>query len=255
MEVSTPVLERYELFTRTGSPISEEAMTKIIGPDGRIYVLRPDNTAPIARLAASRLQNEPLPLKLWYNQPIFRSQGSREVLQAGAEIIGETDDAGVILLASEAAGLIYRQTPHIEVSHAGVLQAVFAHLQLNTAQTQDAVGLIRRKNFAALGDRYPDELCKLVRLSGGLEVLDEAAEISPVPIDKPLEELRVLLKKQDGLAVDFGLAPSLGYYTGVFFRGYVGGAADAVLSGGRYDNLLGLLGRDAPAIGFAIVLE
>jgi ATP phosphoribosyltransferase regulatory subunit len=251
LEVSTPILERYELFTRTGSPILEEAMVKVIGPDGRIYVLRPDNTAPIARLAASRLQNEPLPIKLWYIQPIFRC-GNGELMQAGAEIIGESNDADAILLAREAAGLIYKSL-HIEVSHAGILQTLFAHLELGEAQIEDAIGLISRKNFAALGDRYPKELLKMVRLSGGIDVLDEAAKISPVSIDKPLEELRALLTGQN--TVDFGLAPPLGYYTGVFFKGYAGGAADAVLSGGRYDNLLGLLGKNVPAIGFAIYLQ
>jgi ATP phosphoribosyltransferase regulatory subunit len=252
LEVSTPVLERYELFTRTGSPISEETMVKVIGPDGRIYVLRPDNTAPIARLAASRLQNEPLPLKLWYAQPVFR-HGGGEVSQAGAEIIGAFDDYEAILLAREAAELIHPPL-HIEVSHAGILRAVFTHFSLNEAQIEDALSLIGRKNFAALGDSYPGGLLKLVRLSGGIDALDEAAKISPVSIDGPLGELRALLKKQDTLTVDFGLAPSLGYYTGVFFKGYAGGASGAVLSGGRYDNLLGLLGKEAPAIGFAIFL-
>jgi ATP phosphoribosyltransferase regulatory subunit len=179
-------------------------------------------------------------------------------MQAGAEIIGEADDAGAILLAREAAELIYCQQPlHIEVSYAGVLQALFGYMGLDGMQIEAAISQIDRKNFAALGDNFPPALLKLVCLSGGIEVLDEAARLSPITIDKPLDELRALLKglPEDSVAVDFGLAPSLGYYTGVFFRGYAGGAADAVLSGGRYDNLLGLLGRDAPAIGFSIILE
>jgi len=52
-----------------------------------------------------------------------------------------------------------------------------------------------------------------------------------------------------------GMVQSIEYYTGVVFRGYVTGAAGHVLTGGRYDALLGLLGRDAPAIGFALDLD
>ncbi|MDR0294464.1 MAG: ATP phosphoribosyltransferase regulatory subunit [Oscillospiraceae bacterium] len=261
-EVSTPVLEHYELFTRTGSPLSEETMVKVLSRSGRICVLRPDNTAPIARLAATRLQNEPLPLKLWYAQPVYRARdgGCFEVPQAGAEVIGGGDDAELLLLARETAAFFYGQTPHIEISHAGVLQTLLERMELDGGQTEHVLSLIERKNFAALGDELPggaQGLLSLVSLSGGAETLDEAAGCAGVPIDKPLGELRGLLSAlPDGaVTVDFGLVPSLSYYTGVFFRGYVGGAAGAVLTGGRYDRLLGLLGRDLPAVGFAVQWE
>ena len=260
-EVSTPVLEHYELFTRTGSPLSEEMMVKVIGRDGRICVLRPDNTAPIARLAATRLPNEPLPLKLWYAQPVYRAGagGCSESPQAGAEVIGDFSDAEMVLLAREAAAFFCQQTPHIEVSHAGILQALFADMELDAARTEYILSLIGRKNFSALGDEFPKaaDLLTLARLSGGREILDEAARSVSVPLDQPLDELRGLLAGlPDGaVTVDFGLAPSIGYYTGVFFKGYAGGAAGEVLTGGRYDKLLGLLGREMPAIGFAIHME
>jgi len=45
------------------------------------------------------------------------------------------------------------------------------------------------------------------------------------------------------------------YYTGVVFRGYVEGAGDAVLSGGRYDALVAAFGRPAQATGFAIDVD
>ncbi|MDR0324592.1 MAG: ATP phosphoribosyltransferase regulatory subunit [Oscillospiraceae bacterium] len=261
-EVSTPVLERYELFPRIGSPLSEETMVKVIGRDGRICVLRPDNTAPIARLAATRLQNEPLPLKLWYTQPVFRAQGDGfcEIRQAGVEIIGgKVRNYNILNLACEATGHYYGQTPHIEVSHADILQTLFGHMKLDVTRKERALSLIGRKNFAELGDEFPDaaDLLKLVRISGGLEALDEAAETVSISLDRPLKILRNLLQKlpDKQITVDFALAPSLGYYTGVFFRGYVDGAAGAVLSGGWYSNLLGLLGREALAVGFAIHLE
>ena len=45
------------------------------------------------------------------------------------------------------------------------------------------------------------------------------------------------------------------YYTGVRFQAFVPGAADAVLAGGRYDDLLARYGRPSPAVGFAIDVE
>lgn len=258
-EVSTPVLEHYELFTRTGSPFSEETMVKIIDRTGRICVLRPDNTAPIARLAAARLQNEPEPLKLWYTQPVYRASGGgcAELPQAGVEVIGTAKDAEILLLAREAVSLTFQKEPHIEVNHAGILQTLFDALELEG--TEHILSLIERKNFSALGDELPGarDLLTLLRISGGAEAIDEAEKTVSAPLAKPLGELRALLAGLPAgmVTVDFSLAPSIGYYTGIFFRGYVGGAAGAVLTGGRYDTLLGLLGRNAPAVGFAIHME
>ena len=59
----------------------------------------------------------------------------------------------------------------------------------------------------------------------------------------------------DFLRFDLGLVHQIDYYTGVVFRGYVEGAGDAVLSGGRYDGLVAAFGRNAPATGFAIDVD
>lgn len=254
-EVSTPVLEHYELFTRIGSPLSGEMTVKVIGRDGRICVLRPDNTAPIARLAMTRLQNEPLPLKLSYAQPVYRADGDgcREFMQAGVEAIGKVGDADLLILAREAAEVFLGKPPQIEVSHAGIMDLMLRGIN----DPQRVLSLIRRKNFAELGDDVPnpEKLLALLRLSGGAEAIDEAERL--VGAAEPFQALRELLSAlPEGTAeADFSLAPPFGYYTGVFFKGYTEGASDAVLTGGRYDKLLGLLGRDAPAIGFAINME
>jgi ATP phosphoribosyltransferase regulatory subunit len=252
-EVSTPMLEYYELFSRIGSPLSEEVLVKVIGRDGRICVLRPDSTAPIARLVATRLQNEPLPLKLWTVQPVYRALGGGclEMPQAGAEVIGESNDSEILLLAREAALLVFGQTPHIEVSHAGILE----HILRDVEDKKRALSLIRRKNFAELGDEFPEKLLKLVSISGGVEAIGEAESV--IGENTAFLELRKLFAElpPGTVSVDFSLAPALGYYTGVFFRGYTDTAAGAVLSGGRYDRLMELLGATAPAVGFAIVME
>ena len=45
------------------------------------------------------------------------------------------------------------------------------------------------------------------------------------------------------------------YYTGIIFRGYTYGTGDAVVKGGRYNNLLKQYGKDAAAIGFAFYID
>jgi len=257
-EVATPILEYNDLLSRTGSPLPEEATVKTILPNGRVCVLRPDNTAAIARLAATRLPNETL--RLWYAQTVYRT--GCELPQAGVEAIGVTDDVSILRLAIEAVELCYDNPVHIEVGHAGVMRAVLAALDLSEERRELLVSYILRKNFAALGDELPanspvaHDLLTLIRLSGGADAIEQAGNTIQTPLDKPLNDLRKLLNGlPDGtVTVDFSLAPSIGYYTGVFFRGYVEGSPDAVLNGGRYDRLTGLLGREAPAIGFALSL-
>ena len=62
-------MEFYDLF----DSIEQEAMLKVIDRTGKILVMRPDSTTPIARVAATKLKNSVFPQRLYYNQTVFRS--------------------------------------------------------------------------------------------------------------------------------------------------------------------------------------
>ena len=70
--VVSPALEYYDVFNYDSQTIGEENMFKLTDKSGRLVVLRPDNTTPMARIAATRLMNAPRPLKLCYNQNVYR---------------------------------------------------------------------------------------------------------------------------------------------------------------------------------------
>ena len=55
--------------------------------------------------------------------------------------------------------------------------------------------------------------------------------------------------------IDLGLVHEMDYYTGIMFRGYIGGAGAAILAGGRYNALCAKFGKDMPAGGFGIDVE
>ncbi len=57
------------------------------------------------------------------------------------------------------------------------------------------------------------------------------------------------------VSFDLGMLSKYNYYTGVIFKAYTYGVGDAIAKGGRYDNLLGCFGKQAPAIGFAVVID
>ena len=73
-----------------------------------------------------------------------------------------------------------------------------------------------------------------------------------------LEALYEVLKKygtEKYVSFDLGLLNQYNYYTGVIFKGYTYGVGDAIVTGGRYDKLLSYFGKNAPAIGFVVVVD
>lgn len=271
-EVSTPETEYYDLFVQSGDPIPQEDFLKIVDRSGKILVLRPDCTIPIARVAATKLKSLPLPQRLYYNETVFRSGqahrgGSSEIAQCGVELIGaagQEADGEIIALAAEALQAVSPHPFHIEIGYVGLFRRLAGELGLDAAQTEHMRRLIEAKHFAALSDFLApyrtnpvcEALSRLSQLFGGAEVLEEAeALIGFRPELTSLKALyHALQEKGWGGCVrfDLGLVNRIDYYTGVVFRGYVEGAGAPVLSGGRYDHLVEKFGRPAAAVGFSV---
>ncbi|WP_294535440.1 ATP phosphoribosyltransferase regulatory subunit [uncultured Pseudoflavonifractor sp.] len=274
-EVITPEVEFYDLFLQSGNPLPQEAMLKIIDRSGKIMVMRPDCTTPIARVAATKLRTVPLPQRLYYDQTVFRSGdahrgGSSEIAQCGVELIGAAGkkaDLEMVALAVDALKAAGLEQFHVELGHVGFFRELTARVDMPAAAAEQMRSLIEGKNFAALNDLLEPyngqpavrPLRRLPYLFGGAEVLDEAETLSGG--SDALDYLRDLygeLKHAgygDHIRFDLGLVHQIDYYTGVVFRGYVEGAGDAVLSGGRYDKLVGAFGRPAQATGFAVDVD
>lgn len=274
-EISTPEVEYYDLFLRSGNPVPQESMLKIVDRSGKLMVMRPDCTTPIARVAATKLRTSALPQRLYYNETVFRSGvanrgGSSEIPQCGIELLGASGieaDVEAVTLAVEALKTLCPNGFHIELGHAGLFRALADRLEMPKPQVEEMRKLIEGKHFAALeeflkpyaGRSAYALLSRLSQLFGGEEVLGMAESLVGL-----LPELSYLRKLYEALwragcgeyiRFDLGLVHQIDYYTGVVFRGYARGVGTSVLSGGRYDNLLGAFGRPAPAIGFAVDMD
>jgi ATP phosphoribosyltransferase regulatory subunit len=276
-EVMTPVVELFELFTRTGQPMPPESMVKLIDRDGRVLAMRPDSTTPVARVVAARLGGEPMPVRLYYLQDVYRDgavhRGRRlETRQAGVEFIGAGGlkaDLEVLSLAAEALSELGAGEYRVELSHAALFRGLFRALQAPPGAVEELRALIERKNFASLGDKLKtfanrpacEAILRLCHLFGGAELFEETGSLGVAEADEALGYLRNLYTALAGagfgrhLQLDFGLVHQLEYYTGLVFRGYVSGAGRAVLTGGRYDHLMGALGRAAPGAGFVLDVD
>lgn len=274
-EIITPEEEFYDLFAMTGAAMPQEEIVKIIDRSGKICVLRPDCTTPIARVAATRLKDMVLPQRFYYNQTVYRSsfghQGQNgEIPQCGIELIGakgKKADLEVIATAVDALRACGLERFHIELGHADIYPAFARRLDMYDEARETMRSLIESKNFAALNDfltPYGDRagvraIQRLVYLFGGPEVLDEAEALAgEMPAIGHLRDIYTQLSQSgygDYIRFDLGLVNHIGYYTGPIFRGYVEGAGNAVLSGGRYDQLCASFGRPAQATGFAVDVD
>lgn len=274
-ELTTPNVEYYDVITATGHPLSQESMLKIIDRSGKILVMRPDNTVAIGRVAATKLHSLPLPLRLYYDQTVFRSDdintGARsELEQCGVELLGASGvkaDLEVIALSihvMEACGL---EDYHVEIGHAGYFSSLLNKLPLSEEEKETLRDLVEKKDFVSysgLLSGYADRdegkaLLALPRLFGGPEVLKQAKQVckehDALEAVSYLESLYQVLDAaglSDRVRFDLGLFQSIEYYTGMMFRGYGQGAGSSVLSGGRYDKLIGHFGKDMPATGFSL---
>lgn len=277
-EIITPSVEYFDVFAQANPELDQENMLKIIDRSGRICVARPDNTTPIARIAATRLDDAALPVRLYYSQKVFRSvvggHGHKgEFLQVGAELIGADGleaDKDILSAAFGALTGTGADNFRIELGHAEIYKALIEELGVDDQTAESVRRLIENKSFAALGDAlapYGDRpaaraLRAMPQLFGGMEVLDEVEGLTGnVRVLGAVSYLRRLYKALDEagygsrIMIDLGLVHEMDYYTGVMFRGYIGGAGAAILSGGRYNALCAKFGKDMPAGGFGIDVE
>ncbi len=280
-EVKTPAVEYFDVFNIRDRVLAEETMFKFTDKGGRLAVLRPDNTTPMARIASTRLKNAPRPVKLCYQQNVFRiadgySGKRNEFTQTGIEIMGgdriKTDLECVTLAFRSLAQIseFFGGIPYkLEIGHAGFALALVDSLSLDENEKALAFDYMEAKNSGAIEflsggreniDRAIALLRKIPRLFGGKDVLEKARELcEDVPkagmaLDELADFYSILEMNglSDNVTIDLSISHEMDYYTGLVFRGYVDGAGEVILGGGRYDTLLDNFGEHTPATGFGI---
>lgn len=291
-EVVTPGLEYLETVTAgAGSLGRREDLYQLFDRKGRTLALRPDMTTPIARVAATKMAGEPLPLRLSYFAPVYRHRAQKagsvsEIWQAGIELIGAAGaaaDGEVVALACGALAASGLEGFKLGLGHVDFVEGIFAEAGVDPA-TEEALkealvardlvtfekgvreaGLPAEKAellnaMASFQGSYAQAVARFGSL-GASEAGTVAGEAGAGRVPRALRELGTILRLLEELGVagqvslDLGLTRSLGYYTGVVFEGYAPGVGSPVLGGGRYDNLLADFGGRLPATGFALELD
>lgn len=258
-EVSTPAIE-YESVA--GRMAGGAGVYRLFDDHGAVLQLRADLTVPIARVAATRYANVAPPLRFCAFAHVYRGvkphRGQmRETLQAGCELIGSPAPGGTVEVLTvlcrvlEAAGLHHFR---IGVGDASIYPALLDALGVSDERRAALLDALIARNFVGLehaAEGLDPMLVEVPQRRGGPEVLDG------LPGAEGLRQVHAGLAPADAARVifDLGLIRDLDYYTGAVFEVYDAGIGTPLGGGGRYDELLGRLGRPEPAVGFALAVD
>lgn len=265
--------EEYSLYAENRSFLVCDRVITFNDPAGRLMALKPDVTLSIAK----NCRDDGGMQKFYYNENVYRideaSGEFREIMQSGLECMGELDlysVCEVLMLASRSLEMINKKCV-LDISHMGIISAVIDDAGLPSGAAEKALDYFASKNAHGLRSLYDeygvspekaDAAARLARIYGRAEsVFPELEQILPDSAADSLKELKdiySLLCEMDAaekVRFDFSIVNDSSYYNGLIFRGFVDRVPRAVLSGGRYDNLLAKFAKNAKALGFAIYLD
>ncbi|UCC58814.1 MAG: histidine--tRNA ligase [Candidatus Bathyarchaeum sp.] len=278
-EIITPVVESYELLAaKTGEEIRQR-MYNFEDLGGRKVALRPEFTASVARLVATKMRNEPKPMRLFSTGSLYRYDEPqygrfREFWQANYELFGSTRpeaDAEILILTNDLLKRLELQNYRFKIGHTGILRGILNQEGLDEGQQNRLMQLLDKKNWEdALANARGANVSQK-----GLRTLERLFETRGEDAFQVLESVKETVQEYEGalaavenlweifelvrdngeqmdVMVEAGFARGLEYYTGMIFESYIPEIDVALGGGGRYDKLIQLFGGESiPAVGVA----
>lgn len=278
-DIETPSFEYFDIFNMDKGSAQSNEMYKFFDRNNNTLVLRPDLTPSVARCVAKYYANEELPIRLCYKGNTFTNaplhQGKlNECTQIGGELINDESSAAdaeaiaCVISCLKASGLKEFQ---IEIGDIEFFKGLISEAGLDIETENKIRDYIHIKNFFGLSEfvsslnisnEMKTAFTSFETLFGGLDMLDKARglvtnEMSLNAINR-MEKVYNALKSygyEEYAGFDLGMLNRYNYYTGIVFRGYTYGTGDAIVKGGRYNNLLAQFGKNAASVGFAIYVD
>ncbi len=278
-DIQTPTFEFFDIFNKERGTVADKDMYKFFDKEGNTLVLRPDITPSIARCAAKYYKNEELPIRLCYMGSTFINNSSyqgklKEFTQLGAELMNDSSidaDAQMLALTIECllqAGLKEFQ---VEIGDADFFRGLVEEAGFNGEEENQFRILIENKNLFGVEEIISNKdissnlktiFLNLPELFGSLDKFTYVKSLTKneraLKAIKRLEDLYSILtiyKLEKYVSFDLGMLSKYNYYTGIIFKAYTYGTGEPIATGGRYDNLVGQFGKQAPAIGLAFYVD
>ena len=278
-DIDTPTFEFFDVFAEEINTSDARELYKFFDKEGNTLVLRPDFTPSIARCASKVMLEDDEPVRVVYQGKSFLNtsnlQGKlKENCNIGVELFNDDSvyaDAEMIALLIQtlkASGLTDFQVSIGDADYYKGICEVAGIDEETEAMIREQI--VQKNYFSAesimterrIPDKYKNLLVKVSEFIGSDEALDlaekEVTNERSLNAISRLKRLYQVLKQYECnqyVSFDLGMLSKFNYYTGVIFSAYTYGVGDAIAKGGRYDSLLGKYGKEAPAIGFVIILD
>ncbi|MBQ8627283.1 MAG: ATP phosphoribosyltransferase regulatory subunit, partial [Agathobacter sp.] len=279
-DIQTPTFEYFDVFSNQVGTTPSKDLFKFFDKEGNTVVLRPDFTPSIARCVAKYYSPQEEPIKLCYMGNTFINSSDyqgrlKESTQCGVEFLGDGSanaDAQMLAMVVDSLKAIGIHEFQISVGHAGFFSALLQEGKVDVEQEMILRELLSNKNFLGVEAfierlEVSDDIKQLFALLAKFDTSSEdikkaciwAAQYPQLAeAVAALDELNGILKEKgidNHVSFELGMISDYQYYTGIIFAGYTFGHGEPIVKGGRYDKLLSHFGKDAPAIGFAFVVD
>lgn len=276
-EYDGPMLEPFDLYAaKTGEEIVNQQLYWLMDRGERKMAIRPEMTPTMARMVAGKIHELPKPVR-WFSIPnLWRYERPqrgrlREHWQLNVDVLG-----GDLLLAdAELLSLAFslmkafggEEHVSIRVNNRRLMDQLFQEkLGLDAAKALAVTKIIdmkakidEAKYAAMLSDAGVSQSQSSTMESFFKSDLDQAAKLLPGQGADELKRLFDLLAESgiDRAKVVFDptVLRGLDYYTGTVFEMFDTSPENrrAMFGGGRYDNLVGLFGKDKlSGVGFGM---
>jgi len=270
-EIRLPIVEKADVFQRSigdQTDIVQKEMYSFADKNGDFITLRPEGTAGCVRAAIENSLLQQIPQRLWYMGPMFRHERpqrgrQRQFHQVGVEFFGSgapEADAELILLTRRLWSELGIRDLRLEINSLGdadsrkhYKEKLVSYFSRHLDKLDEESILRLQKNPLRILDSKNPSLKDIIsRAPSLLDSLDEQSRLH-------FEKFQNILEKYGiNAVVNPRLVRGLDYYNGTVFEWITEelGAQGTVCAGGRYDNLVELMGGSAvPAIGLAMGLE
>ena len=272
--VKTPALEYFQTVGLS-SQIRADELIRFTGPLGRMLIIRPDLTTPIARMVASTYRDITPPLRFFTYGDVYRNDSEgliEEKTQIDFELIGEESLNADGEIINIAAGIIKNFSPaplRITLGHTAIMKILLEETLSDVSSRETLLRALNDLDYveyrrlveqdSAIAAQDKDKLLHILTMKGRLPQMlaieSWYQSLQWKQIFAELSQIQSILDQyQLGEAVIFDLS-MLGrhkYYTGILFHIYAEGSPYKIASGGRYDGLIGSFGRDLSATGMAV---
>lgn len=276
-DIAIPMLEHVEVRPEILQIHDVNKTFRLVDAEGNLQMLRSDVTPAVAKLFAPVLSDVPLPMRLCYASRVVRSERAfarrqGETYQIGVELLGggsATYDIEVILVAIQTLSALGIDDYQINLGNVGVFARLLQLTGLPKARRVHVREAVVQRDPYAVADllhrfgtrqNVADAIQALTMLRGGPDQVARMRGLLPHdgPLRESLDRLETVFHTVRELAggarvqIDLGEIEGPAYHSAMVFRIVSERIGRELGGGGRYDDIIGLFGQPAPAVGFAL---